>query len=170
MRKCLPWAAIGTVVLLLATPAAASAHGGTEVIVSGDVYAGGAIELQGEGFDPGGVVRIELQRANSAPIELGSVPADEDGDWSATLHMPADARPGRYQLVAIGEDESASLEVTVRPPADTVGAGSASRAPDVSNDRPAGETAALVVLALALAAGGAALLRPGRGAMTRRKA
>ena len=41
--------------------------------MSEDVNIGAGIDLKGKGFDPTGVVRVELQRVNVAPIELGSV-------------------------------------------------------------------------------------------------
>lgn len=159
--------AAGIAALLLVLPTVVSAHGGTELVVGGTPQVDGSIELTGEGFDPNATVRVELQRANAAPIDLGSVQTDEEGDWSATLHVPADAAPGLYQVVATGEDESASAEVTLLAAAGGGPAGEASTPPRVSNDRPAAETFGLLVLAAALAAGGVALLWPDRGSLLR---
>lgn len=141
----------------LFSPAAALAHEGTEVTVSGDVRPDGPIEIVGEGFAPNDVVRIELRRDGAEPVELGRVPADGEGAFTETLHVPATLAPGLYELAAEGE-ESATFQLTVLEPDE--GSGAVAEPPgsggEVSNDRPAGETVGLAIFtaAVALAAGG----------------
>lgn len=72
---------------------------------------------QDEEFTPNDVVRIELRKEGVSPVELSRVPTDEDGVFSATLHVPATVRPGLYQIAAEGE-ESATADVTVLEPAE----------------------------------------------------
>lgn len=146
------------VILILALalfPIAAFAHEGTEVTVKGEVRPGGPIEIVGEEFAPNDIVRIELRKDGVEPIELGRIPADAEGAFTETLHVPADVRPGLYALAADGE-ESATFDVTILEPAEgalEVDAGKAAQEP-VSNDRPTGETIALAIFtgAIALAA------------------
>ncbi len=136
---------IFAVVLLL--PAQAFAHGGTEVNVKGDVRANGPIELVGADFAANDVVRIELHREGVQPIELGRVPADADGNFDETLHVPASVPAGLYQLAADGI-ESATAEVTILEPATGAPAGAeqpASDAGTAENHRPSGETVGLWV-------------------------
>ena len=145
--------------VLALVPTAALAHEGTEVTVKGDVRPGGPIAIEGEEFDPNDIVRIELRKDGVEPIELGRVPADDEGAFSETLHVPADVRPGLYQLAADGE-ESATFDVTVLEP--TEGAGEAEGVGEaegsVSNDRPAGETVGLAIFTGVIALAAVALL------------
>lgn len=139
-------------------PAVVSAHEGTEITVAGEIRPNGPIEITGEDFEAGDVVRIELRKQGAAPIELGTVPVESDGSFAATLHVPETVESGIYQLAADGE-ESAETEVTVLEPAEgseVVSEPEASR--EVSSDRPTGETIGLVVTAFLLAAAGAGLL------------
>lgn len=147
------------VAFLALLPAGLHAHEGTEVSVRGEVRANGSIELQGEDFAPNDVVRIELRKEGVEPVEIGRVPADAEGAFTETLHVPATVRPGIYQLAADGE-EFATVDVTVLEPA----AGDAPvdfeppSTESVSNDRPAGEVVGLTIFAATVAAVAAGLL------------
>lgn len=146
-------------------PAAALAHGGSEVAVQGEIRPGGGVTITGEEFPAGSVVRLELRKDGGEPVVLGTVTVGGDEAFETTLHVPEGLRPGLFQLVAVGDDESASAEVTVLraagPAAQTQPAAAAVVAPP-SYDRPASETVALVVLIAAVAALGGLLLWLGR--------
>ena len=148
-----------TLVTLGLLPSAVLAHEGTEVSVRGEVRPAGPIEVTGEEFAPNDVVRIELRKEGINPIELGRVPADGEGAFSATLHVPASARPGLYQLAAEGQ-ESDTTDVTVLEPAE----GPVDIEPEplaggsVSNDRPTAEVLGLAALTAAIALVGVGLL------------
>lgn len=149
---------IMAVLFTLLPASAVVAHEGTAVAVKGDVRSDGPLELEGEGFEPNDVVRIELRRDGVEPIELGRVPADAEGAFTETLHVPADIVPGLYQLAADGE-ESATFELTVLQAEDgsePAGAPDRAATESVSNDRPSSETIGLAVFtaAITLAAGG----------------
>jgi hypothetical protein len=60
---------------------------------------GGSVVLDGFGFAPGAMVRIEL---HSPPALLTAVRAGPDGRFGVTLDIPAGAAPGRHLLVATG--------------------------------------------------------------------
>lgn len=145
--------------VLALVPTAALAHEGTEVTVEGDVRPGGPIAIQGEEFEPNDIVRIELRKDGVEPIELGRVPADDEGAFNETLHVPTDVRPGLYQLAADGE-ESATFDVTVLEPTEGTGEAEAIGEAEgsVSNDRPAGETVGLAIFTGVIALAAVALL------------
>lgn len=150
--------ALFALVLAVLLPATTFAHEGTEVSVVGEIRPNGSIEVTGEDFEAGDVVRIELRKQGTQPIELGTVPVESDGSFVATLHVPETAQPGIYQLAADGE-ESAETEVTVLEPAEgseVVPGPEAGQ--DVSSDRPAGETTALAIATVLVALAGAGLL------------
>ena len=151
---------LAVLILALALlPTAALAHEGTEVTVRGDVRPGGPIDIVGEEFEPNDIVRIELRKDGVEPIELGRIPADGEGAFTETLHVPADVRPGLYQLAADGE-ESATFDVIVLDP--TEGApeveptGEAQES--ASNNRPAGETLGLTIFTGVIGLAAVALL------------
>ena len=152
------WLALALVTLGL-LPSAVLAHEGTEVSVRGEVRPSGPIEVTGEEFAPNDIVRIELRKEGVNPIELGRVPADGEGAFSVTLHVPATVRPGLYRIAAEGK-ESATADVTVLEPAE----GNVNIEPEpladgsVSNDRPTGEVVGLAALTAAIAVVGAGLL------------
>lgn len=104
-------------------------------------------------------MRIELRKEGVNPIELGRVPADEEGAFSVILHVPATVRPGLYQLVAEGQ-ESDTTDVTVLELAE--GPVEIEREPlaggSVSNDRPTGEVVGLAAVTAAIALVGAGML------------
>jgi hypothetical protein len=138
---------------LALAPFAGFAHGGTEVSVNGDVRANGPIEIVGADFAANDVVRIELRREGTPPVELARIPADADGNFTETLHVPASIPAGLYELAADGE-ESATAEVTILEPAS--GSADAARQPAatgeaVKNHRPSGETIGLAVFTVFVA-------------------
>jgi hypothetical protein len=140
--------------LLALAPRTTLAHGGTEVTVNGDVRPGALIEVEGEEFEAGDDVRIELLREGTEPVELGSVRTDEEGGFLASLHVPVSVEAGLYRLEAVGV-ESASVEVTILEPLGD-GEETSDEEGSVSSDRPAKETVGLglaVVLAAAIGAG-----------------
>lgn len=141
-------------------PAAAFAHGGTEVTVKGDVRPNGPIQVTGKEFSPNDVVRIELRKAGVEPVELGRVPADAEGNFDETLHVPASLPAGLYQLAADGT-ESATTELTILEPA--TGAPAAAEQPvgapaPAENQRPTGETIGLAVFTAVIAVAAVGLL------------
>ena len=151
MRSILALAA-----LLALAPRIILAHGGTEVIVNGEVRADSLIEIEGEEFAPNDDVRIELLRDGTEPIELGRVRTDAEGKFLASLHVPPHVEAGLYRLEAVGV-ESASADVTVLSPSGD-GDEPAGAAGAVSSDRPVGETVVLAVAAAVLAIAGAGLV------------
>lgn len=152
--------AVMTFAALALLPPAAFAHGGTEVSVKGDVRANGAIEIVGADFAPNDIVRIELRRGSAQPVELGRIPADADGNFTETLHVPASVTAGLYQLAADGV-ESATADVTVLEPATGAPAGTeqpVGGTATVENHRPTGETIGLAVFAAVTAIAAVGLL------------
>lgn len=152
--------------LVALLPAVALAHGGTEVNVRGEVRPDGPIEITGEDFAPEDNVRIELRRAGIVPIELARVSSDQDGTFSASVHVPAEVKAGLYQLAAEGE-ESATTEVTILGAASGSAPGQPGQpeppsAGSVSNDRKAGEVAGLAAFTAAVALLSLGLLRLSR--------
>lgn len=145
--------AIVTFAALALIPLAAFAHGGTKVSVKGDVRADGPIEIVGTDFAANDVVRIELRREGAQPVDLGRIPADADGNFTETLHVPASVTAGLYQLAADG-GESTTTEVTILEPAAVSSAGaeqSMVATATVENHRPTGETVGLALFTAATA-------------------
>ncbi len=136
-------------------PIAVAAHG-TKVTVRGHLHPNGPIEITGEDFAPNDIVRIELRKEGVEPIELGRIPADADGGFTETLHIPASVPAGVFTLAADGK-ESATFEVTVfeRPEGENPAAATPSEAnASVSHHRSTAETAGLAsfLAAIVLAA------------------
>lgn len=138
--------------------ATVSAHEGTAISVAGEIRSNGPIEITGEDFEPGDTVRIELRKQGTAPIELGAVPVETDGSFTATLHVPETVESGIYQLAADGE-ESAETEVTVLEPEDgSEVVSEPGEGGEVSSNRPSGETVGLVIATLLITLAGIGLL------------
>ncbi|GIT78758.1 hypothetical protein LLS1_04270 [Leifsonia sp. LS1] len=90
------------------------------VALTGDPVAGGRVDLTGAGFGAGAALTIEL---HSAPVELGTVTADESGAFTTTVAIPADTAPGRHTIAVLQDGTvRASLEVEIRA-ADPSGSG-----------------------------------------------
>lgn len=167
----------GLLVVLAAALVAAVPHGkGRLVLPHPSAAAGEALHVRGEGFAPGSV-RLVLRGA-LATYEMASVTVGRDSAFALAWPVPADARSGAYRLVAVAPDGDeitrADVRITeaARAPAH-VGHGDESAGP-VAHDAAAGaragpmplertrspaEWAVIVLLWVASAAGGWALLR-----------
>lgn len=156
-------AAIAVLTALGQIPGMAAAHGDSTVAVAGHPHADGPIEIEGSDFEADEVVTLELRKQGQAPVLMGSVPVEPDGTFEVTLYVPADVRPGLYELVGSTGEESTSAEATILAPPDGAVFGTES-APldDVSNDRPGGETAGLALITALVAAAGVAIILLGR--------
>ena len=155
-------AAIAVLVAIGLLPGTVAAHGDSTVAVAGHPHADGPIEIEGSDFEANEVVTLQLRKQGQAPVLLGSVPVEPDGTFEVTLHVPAEVRPGLYELVANAGDESTSAEATIleRPGGTVPGVGD-NPTEDISNDRPVAETAALAVVTATVAAAGAGIILRG---------
>lgn len=72
-------------------------------VSSTTVVPGGTVTVSGSGFAPNSTVFIEIRPDGR---RLGQVTTDASGAFSLTVTIPADTEPGRYRLVAIGQDPS----------------------------------------------------------------
>jgi hypothetical protein len=61
----------------------------------------GIVLVSGSGFQPGSEVDLWLQ---DGPVLLGTVVADEDGNFTFEAVIPADATPGWTEIEAVGVD------------------------------------------------------------------
>lgn len=155
---------------LLLLPGAASAHGEPVVAVTGHPHPDGPISVSGDDFEANDLVRLELRRKGEEPIALGTVPVSEDGTFEITLHLSAEVRPGLYELVAIGGDETVSAEATILGPVGGAAQNATAAVDDVTNNRPAGETVGLAIATALIALAGGAIVLFGRRERTRRLA
>lgn len=71
------------------------------VTVEGTPQVGGRIDVSGTGFDPGVEYVIQLR---SAPADLGTVTADDDGVIAFRGMVPTDTDPGEHTIVAMLAD------------------------------------------------------------------
>lgn len=137
----------------------ALAHGGKGVTVQpltpkpGDV-----ITVNGEGLGTEGAKsQVEVRIIGTGvDIDLGEAQAGDDGDFTAQFRVPADLKPGTYQVQAKGA-ETATVEITVmaaaaaeQPAAPAAPAMAVEPASPV-RERPLWETISLVALFGALA-------------------
>lgn len=72
-----------------------------------EVEAGGEVTAVGEGFEPGEDVEFSLNP------ELGTAPADDDGEVTAVLTIPEDTDPGEYALTATGAESEREASATI---------------------------------------------------------
>ena len=112
---------------------------------------GDVITVKGDLLGANSTVEVRII-GTSVDIDLGEVPADAGGDFSAQFRVPVDLGPGDYQVQAKGA-ESATAEITVLG-AGTAEAGGMQEAAPVLRERPFGESLILVALFGLLAAGG----------------
>lgn len=152
-------AAIAVLAAIGLLPGTVAAHGDSAVAVAGHPHADGPIEIEGSDFEANKLVTLQLRKQGQAPALLASVPVEADGTFEVTLHVPAEVRPGLYELVADAGDERTSAEGSIleRPGGTVPGAGD-NPTEDISNDRPVAETAALAVITAVLAVGGLAIV------------
>jgi hypothetical protein len=113
------------------------------------------ITVNGELLGPNSVVEV-LLIGNGETVDLGEVKANEEGDFTQGFRLPADLRPGTYQLKATGK-ESATTQITVTgAPAGGVSEEGAEAggmgAEPVIEQRPLGQSIGLVALFGVLAA------------------
>ena len=118
--------------LALSAPLIASAHGGEAHLELDTTQAvpGTPIGLRGVGFEPESTIIIMLVGAERQLL-LGSVSADEAGDFTQALPLPVDLLPGAYELRAADSHHSASIPLNVAP-----GAGSEEEGQQQGEDEP----------------------------------
>lgn len=116
------------------------------------------ITVKGELLGPKSEVEVRVI-GNGMDDDLGEVKADKEGDFTQEFRLPADLKPGTYQLKATGK-ESATTQITVSgAPAGGAssekksGSGAMEQAP-VIKTRPLGQSIGLVALFGVLAAAG----------------
>jgi hypothetical protein len=107
---------LGALVISLAGPLAAFAHGGgTEPTVELDppqVTAGGTVTVVGEKMEPDSD-RVIVLTGQQLTVEFGTVRTDADGMFTLVITVPAHLPGGLYQVQAIGDETiSADLAVT----------------------------------------------------------
>lgn len=125
-RTCGTSLLLGAAVLLgaaLAVPRPAAAHEEAVLEASASaVAAGSSLELTGSEFTADEEFRLRLLGALEEH-DLGTVTADSAGTFRLELELPAEARQGRYQLVALAPDgdEVARLDLNVTPAASAGG-------------------------------------------------
>jgi hypothetical protein len=83
----------------------------TPTVSDETVPPGGAVTFSGGGFAPDSLVTVTLF---SEPIVLGTTTADDQGNFSITVVLPADVPPGDHHLEASGVDPDGNpLTVTL---------------------------------------------------------
>jgi hypothetical protein len=106
---------LAALVIGLAVPLAALAHGGTEPTVELDpiqVTAGGTLMIVGENMEPDSD-RVIVLTGQQLIVEFGTVRTDADGMFSLEVTVPSHLPGGVYQVQAIGDETiSADVEVT----------------------------------------------------------
>jgi len=139
--------AVGTLVLLVLalSPALAWAHGEKGVTVKPlTPKPDQVITVEGELLGPNSDVEVRVI-GNGMNMSLGEAKADEEGDFTQEFRLPANLKPGTYQLQATGK-ESATTQITVSgAPAGGKEAGGMGNAP-VIEQRPLGQSIVLVAL------------------------
>ena len=138
--------------LLALTPGLALADGVKGVTVSPlSPKPDEPITVNGELLGPNSEVEV-LVIGNGETVDLGEVKADAEGDFTQEFRLPADLKPGNYQVKATGE-ESATTQISV---SGAPGAGPESDgtmgAETVIEARPLGQSMGLVALFGVLAA------------------
>ena len=92
----------------------AAVHGAALKSSQTAVEAGQALPLEGTGFHAGQTVRLVLLGALTE-YTLREVTVDGEGAFVFAIDVPADVRPGQYQLLALsGEDvREAQMDISV---------------------------------------------------------
>lgn len=114
----------------------AAVHGAALKSTETAVGAGQMLPLEGTGFHAGQTVRLVLL-GTLTEYTLREVTLDDNGVFAFDLEVPADVRPGQYQLVALsGEDtREAQMDLSVMAVSQVAAAD--------SHDRVAGHTEAM---------------------------
>jgi hypothetical protein len=121
---------------------------------------GDVITVKGDLLGPNSEVEVRVIGAG-VDVDLGEIETDDEGDFRAELRLPADLKPGTYQVRAIGA-KSATTQITV-----VGGAGAAATeamAAPVLRERPLSEAILLVGIFGVVAALGLFLARTVRSA------
>jgi hypothetical protein len=139
---------IATLMLVLALLVLASgvalAHGDTSVGVQpltpkpDEVI---TVTVKGEALGEDTEVEVRVM-GQGEDVDLGEVQTDAEGDFTAEFRLPADLKPGTYQLKAIGE-ESAEIQLTVKEGPAGSAAQEQPSEPAAEEEAAAGEQAAM---------------------------
>lgn len=145
--------------VLAFAPRIAWAHGETEIKVEPDtVSPGGVLTIKGEGFGQNARVTIVLE-GTDAKLTLGAVETHgEDGQFTASLHVPDHASIGRYIIRASAKDKSAETSITLIE-AGSKGADMKQKMEDLIPYRPWEQQAIFVGIALVMAGTAYVILR-----------
>lgn len=111
------------------------------------------ITVNGELLGPNSEVKV-LVIGNGETVDLGEVKANAEGDFTQEFRLPADLKPGNYQVEATGK-ESATTQITISGAPGGGGSEEGSGemgAEPVIETRPLGQSIGLVALFGALAA------------------
>lgn len=145
MKRLAPLAIVLAIgIFVSASGSVALADGATGVAVQpltprpGDV-----IKVKGDLLGPNSEVEVRVIGAG-VDVDLGEVETDDEGDFKAEFRLPADLKPGTYQVRATGV-KSATTQITVVGGA---GAGSVDtmEAAPVLRERPLPEASLLVAI------------------------
>ena len=147
--------AVGTLVLLTLTlvQGIAWAHGERGVTVKPlTPKPDQVITVGGELLGPKSEVDVRVI-GGGMNMSLGEVKADEEGDFTEKFRLPANLKPGTYQIKATGK-ESATTQITVSgaPAGGSEADSKAGGKAPVIERRPLGQSAGLVALFGVLAA------------------
>jgi hypothetical protein len=159
MKTRIPLVSVLALAVLVLVAAPALADGAKGVTVSPlTPKPDQVITVNGELLGPNSQVEV-LLIGNGETVDLGEVKADGEGDFTQEFRLPADLRPGTYQLKATGE-ESATTQITIAgAPAGGAGSGEGSEVGGMGSEpvieqRPLGQSIGLVALFGVLAAVG----------------
>jgi len=158
-----------TTALALLPAGAAWAHGEPIITVEPAVVAAGReITVTGTEMEPGEAFALTLQGlAGSFPLgEVTVVGEGEEGGFTATFTVPAEAKPGAYRVSATAEDgDTASADLSVTAPSEKASKEPA-MAPEPSGElhqidrtKPIGQVIAIAIVAAFSAAAGFLLIR-----------
>lgn len=141
-RKTIGMRMIGRLAVLgVVSLTMAAVHGAALKSSQSAVEAGQAFPLKGTEFHHGQTVKLALLGALTE-YTLRDVTADDAGAFAFELEVPADVRPGQYQLVALADDErQAQMDLSVIAVSETAAV--------ESHDDAAGQTQAMATSARA---------------------
>ena len=104
------------ILMITATPYAASAHGGKVRIELNVTQAspGATIDLRGNGFEPGDTTVIMLVNAERQQL-LGAATADDHGDLAQAVLLPIDLTNGAYEVHVADTHHVATAALNIVP-------------------------------------------------------